>query len=72
MGEASDLPAAKEAYLSVQRAKKRKEDERRRKEEESKRREQKEEKERRKRRYEYLAEEGRSNQDGVWDEGDFM
>ena len=74
IGSASDLPAAKETYLSQQRAKKRAESERKKKEEERVMRERREEKEGRERGWEALRKgegEGRSNEEG-WDEDDFM
>lgn len=70
---ADELQAAKEEYMSAQRAEKRREAERKRKEEERVGRERREEREGRERGYEKLDDEGgkRSNVVG-WDEEDFM
>lgn len=70
---ADELQAAKETYLSAQRAEKRREAERKKKEEDRVMRERREEKEKRERGYDDLMQsgEGRSNEEG-WDEDDFM
>jgi len=71
--EADELQAAKEAYLSTQRAERRREAERRKREEERVMRERREEREGKERGYEELNDDDlkRSNEEG-WDEDDFM
>ncbi|KAG8528075.1 uncharacterized protein KY384_006991 [Bacidia gigantensis] len=73
VGEAEELPAAKDAYLKEQRRMKRKDAEGKRKEEERELEEKRREKEERERAWEELRAggEGRSNEEG-FDEDDFM